>query len=55
MIPIVIADLRVLLPALPTMLLPPSTRLMMWDRAPIARSAVPLRLLMPTKAVTATF
>jgi len=54
-IPIVITDRRILLPALPTMLPPPSTRLMMWDLAPIARSAVPLRLLMPTKATTATF
>jgi len=51
----VIADLQILLPALPTMPPPPSTRLMMWDLADIARSTAPLRLLMPTKADAATF
>jgi len=48
------ADLWVIPPALPTMPLPPSTRLMMWDRADITRSTNPPRLLMPTEAVTTT-
>ena len=52
---IVIADLQVISPALPTIFPPPSKRLMLWDAALIPRSADPLRLLMFTKATTVSF
>ena len=45
-----IADLRIVSPALPTQLQPLSTRLMMWDSALITLFAKPLGLLVLAKA-----
>jgi len=53
---IVIADLQIIPPALPTKYPPLSPRLMLWDHAPIARSAALLWLLLVlTKAATFAF